>query len=448
LSFGRFIPKIIPDMFMELASISMLLCVLLLGYFLLFRAGFKSHFVFGFGWIIFTVYYFATPVYFYFQDRSTVWGSVEAFRFVGENITPFYARGFLYFSLALLFILTGYFIMGRNQPGYPTVMFHHRKGLLIFLFFTFYFLIILNFLISGINPLDILLGSTDETLWSVTGGSNYLKNFADSLITCLVLAWLIKVDRRMFFLMALLSLIIFLLMGFRYRIIMTLVGLLTLGLLNKKVGPALIVRSAATGTFILYLLLFITYNRFQFVSGDFDAMVFSPSEFEIVHTLAEQTRGALDDINIIQYYETRRESRHDYGLTFLYFIIRAIPRSLAGEWKDSMYPPPAFPIVDEAYNLPADWGPTGEAPLFLSYFLISGGLPALILLCFLSGFIIRGFLRNRSVRNDRDLAFMIILQMALFQWFTRGYFPQFVDHLFFLLVPYWIYFKMIRREEV
>lgn len=434
-------------MSVELASILLLLCVLSLGYFLLFRAGFRSHFVFGFGWIVFTVYYFATPVYFYIQERATIWGSADAFRYVGENIKPYYARGFLYFSMALLFLLTGYFLLGRFQNKSASGIYHHRKGLLVFLFFVFFFLIILNFLISGINPLDILLGSTDETLWTVTGGSNYLKNFADSLITCLVLAWLIKVDKRLFFLMAILALVIFLLMGFRYRIIMTLVGLLTLGLMNKKIGPSLILRSVSTGVLILYVLLLITYNRFQFVSGDFDRMVFSPAEFEIVNTLAEQTRGALDDINIIQYYETRREPRHDFGLTFFYFIIRAVPRSLAGEWKDSMYPPPAFPIVDEAYNLPAEWGPTGEAPLFLSYFLISGGFSALILLSFLAGFLIRWLLRNRTFRDDRDLVFMIILQMALFQWFTRGYFPQFVDHLFFLLVPYWIYYRMVRYEK-
>jgi hypothetical protein len=40
----------------------------------------------------------------------------------------------------------------------------------------------------------------------------------------------------------------------------------------------------------------------------------------------------------------------------------------------------------------------------------------------------------------------IIFSLALFQYLTRGYFPQFVDHLFYLMIPLFLIKYFIQKE--
>ncbi|HQX44964.1 MAG TPA: hypothetical protein PK209_10440, partial [Saprospiraceae bacterium] len=66
---------------------------------------------------------------------------------------------------------------------------------------------------------------------------------------------------------------------------------------------------------------------------------------------------------------------------------------------------------------------------------------------FLTGLILSLTTVNRDYHHPKHRIFLVILCMALFQWYTRGYFPQFVDHLVFLLIPYWLYFRFNGHEK-
>ncbi len=94
--------------------------------------------------------------------------------------------------------------------------------------------------ISGINPLDILLGSADESLFgqeSITN-SYYFRNCADCIITTIVLFAYLKGNKYKVTAMTLLAFILFAIMGFRYRIILTILGLiLVYGLDTKTIIP-------------------------------------------------------------------------------------------------------------------------------------------------------------------------------------------------------------------
>jgi len=421
--------------------------VLSSGYLYIFLKGARNHIVFTFSWLIFSVYYFITPLYFYLSGRKTIWGQDVEFMGLGEDISAYYTKGFAYFGLGIFSFLLGYVFINKPSISLNISSRFRNPIALVWIYWFFYSLILINFLIEGINPLAILLGDESGRTLSESGGSNYIKNLSDSLISCVIIASIFKLNKRHLILMILLGSVLFLLMGFRYRIILLFIGIIIPWLYNNRFNFKNAIKLILYFFISFYLILFITFNRFNFVYGKWDELDYQLKEYGIVETLAEQTRGALDDINIIKYYNTNETAQFDYGITFMYFIVRAVPRSLFGEWKDSMYPPPAFKIIHEAYNLPPYWGNTGEAPLFMAYFYIAGGFFGLISLCFLMGLSIGYFTMIGPSHNPRYLSLMCIFCCALFMWYTRGYFPQFLDHLLFLLIPYFLFFKLFKHER-
>ncbi len=424
------------------------IAVLGLGYLFLYIKGFRKHILFAFSWVIFTIYYFITPLYFYSIDRKTIWGDSYSFYGVGEIITDYYDDGFLFFGLAHLFFFLGYFFVTAKTTIKSFDSHVFKKNRIVLITVLCFLIVYFNFAYTGISPLDVLLGISEESLFGAVGESNYLRNFADSLITCLIICVFVKVDKRFIYIMSFVSFVLFLLMGFRYRIIICLLGFILLYLFKTKIEIKKVIKPMILFSFIMYFILFITVNRYNLILGKFDQLESNPIKFEVGLLLAEQTRGALDDITIIKYYDSHINARHDYGLTFLFFAIRALPRSIFGDWKDQIYPPPAFPIINEAYNLPAAYENTGEAPLHYAYFIIAGGLFFLLIGSFFIGVILRYISINRHYNFPKDKIFLIIICMALFQLYTRGYFPQFVDHLFFLLIPYWLYFGWSQRNHI
>ncbi|MEO6190181.1 MAG: hypothetical protein ABIO44_07255 [Saprospiraceae bacterium] len=423
------------------------ICVYGFGIVLCYYKGLRENLIFGFSWLMFTIYYFLTPWYFYSIGRRTIWGDDVGYQGVGEDIYDYYDEGLLYYGIANLLFLLGFFFISKYKQHFKIKKFRDNKSLIVVISFICLGLVILNFGLTGFSIIDIIKGNSDETLFGATGASNYLRNFADSLITCLILCYVIKVDKRILIALYLISFILFALMGFRYRMIMTIFGVLLIILFNyefrikNKIKPIIV-----TGG-ILYLILFITVNRYPLIVGHFNEFEYNPIKFNAGNLLAEQTRGALDDINIIKYYETNEHPEYDYGVTFAYFIVRAIPRSIFGDLKDKFYPPPAFPIIDKAYNLPPEWATTGEAPLHYAYFVIAGNIWFLFVGTFIVGLILGLVQRNRNVNSLKDQVFVVALCISLFLWYTRGYFPQFVDNLVFLLIPYYVYYSFIPSYE-
>ena len=418
------------------------------GFVLCASRGIRDHLIFAFSWCIFTIYHFITPLYFYLNGRSTVWGDEIEYVKVGEDIHAYYDEGMLIYGLANLIFLCGYFFITRPRIEAKVVRYSNSVPLMFWIFMACFGIVLINFTSSGFSILDILRGNAEENLFGATGASNYMKNFADSMVTALIMAFALRMDRRLFLVLLLLSFVIFALMGFRYRIIMTILGILLLVFYQYRGTVNAWWKTVAGVTLVFYFLVFITVNRYPLIQGKFTALEYNPVNFKAGNLLAEQTRGFLDDINIIKYYDTRDEAVHDYGVTFLYFLVRAVPRALVGDLKDSWYPPPAFPIIDKAYNLPPIWAATGEAPLHYAYFYIAGGAAFLWIGAFVVGLILGLIERKLDYRDERHRMILIIIAISLFNWYTRGYFPQFVDNLAFLLIPVFIYYSIIRKYAI
>jgi hypothetical protein len=238
--------------------------------------------------------------------------------------------------------------------------------------------------------------------------------------------------------MVFLGFVLFIIMGFRYRIILSLLGIFILYVFQSKFFKfSTLIKSLM----IFLFVIFITSNRYNFAKGDFSNSInnFKKSNADLIF---EQTRSSLPDLAIFKYFNENSSNQvsFDYGQTFFYAFVRFLPRSIFGDIKDSLYPPPAFIVIERAYSLPNDLGTLGETPSFYSYFYIAFGALGVCFFSFLLGYVIK-ILKVNIDFSVSGMVLQVILGVSLFQFVSRGYFPQYIDTLFFMIIPLFFFKK-------
>jgi len=414
------------------------------------QGGIKKNFPYFLSIFILLLYTFLTPFYFYATGRSRLFGSEDTYSKVGKDISDFYQSGLLYYGLANLMFILGYNSFKfepKQNLNFSPVSTDYIKKVTLRIFFLLFGIILLDLLLAGINPLKLLTSSeSDVTLFGAETTSNYLRNFADSLITLLLFLFLFKLDNKFFIPILIVGLVLFSLMGFRYRIILTLMGLAFIQYWQFGISKKMITTYIVAFVFFIYFVFFITYNRFELVAGKINDLVFDPTQFKY-ETFFEQTRGVLADFTIIKHYEQNPSAEYDYGQSFALTIIRMLPRNLFGSLKDDVYSNIiAFQQMNIAYEMPPSWGTLGEACLHYGYFYIAFGLPGLFIMSFLMGYLISRFRKIADPQTVFGNMANIIFALALFQYLTRGYFPQFIDHLIYLMIPLFLIKYFIQKE--
>jgi Ca2+/Na+ antiporter len=406
------------------------------------RVGLREVIPFVFCLALLLVYCLVTPMAFYLAERETVTGDSGVFQFVGKSIWGYYGEGMFAYMLANLCFIMGftckklYFVEEKSELNIDALP--ALRGVVVGLYMIFMIVVISDITVSGINVLDILFGQSTDSLMSSQSITNtyYFRAFADSIITTLVLyAYL---DGKPLRVLGLLipAFILFALLGFRYRIILTLLGLVIVYLTNKNIRLTT-GRWVAISLTFLYIVFTITYNRWFVITGAYDRITVNPLEYDYTMFL-EQTRGSLADFNMLRYYDENPETRHDYGVSmFGYIVIRIIPKQLfpSGE---KPYPSPYLEVLDRSLELPRTWVRIGEANLHYGAFYAGFGWLGFVLLPFLMGLWLNYFVYQNL--SDTPIGFLkqIAFSLALFQLITRGYFPQFVDHFVYLFIPIWL----------
>lgn len=430
--------------FIDWANDHAFLLVLILTGILLFgirlgyaKGGWNRNMAYLWTLLVFVPYLLLSPWYFYSHDVSTI---------IGTDISNYYGIHFFFSCVAVMAFMIGYWVISGNDKRWFMPV--ERKvpqpeKYLTWIFYCTYGIVMLNMAVGGVNITNVFLGNEVVGL-GTRGASYFLQNFADSLICILILAYLFGLPRRKLLIWFGLAFFLFFLLGFRYRIILSLSGLVLVYIYKHQISGKQIAIGAVFAALILYSTIFSTMNRHALIFRDYDAVEYNPLKFKM-EGFFTQSRGALADMALYKLYDNpNKEVSHDMGLTmFGYVFIRMIPRTIYPE-KDKFYPPPQLAIQGQAYD--AWWAQkSGEACLSSGAIYVAWGWLGLVLGHFFWGLFLKKFALSISSYDPLDLAIYIVIAMATFQWITRGYFPQTIDHFVYLMIPIWV-LKFIRKR--
>jgi len=397
----------------------------------IFLFGVKKNYLYSFIVFIQFIYLFNTPLH-RFQ--------IEDFMAINTNVKDYFDFGFLIILIHLTIFNFAYIITPQNRKYVNANIIINEKESnkkVYNIFLILYSLIFINTLYGGVNLLLILYGKSDTTTLGFAGGSYYIQNLADSLITLLVLTYALKMPNIKKYSLFFLGFTLFIILGFRYRILLTVFAIV---LFNFAMNGIKLIKFFQYLTFIfvfLYSLLFLTFNRVQLYSAKYDDLNFNPSSFNY-DVFYDQAKGSLVDFAIYKALDNKI-IESDHGQTmFVYIFIKMLPSSFFNN-NTKPYPPPQLKAIDKSINAGRD---IGEASTALGSVYYAFNFIGIVIFSFLFGLIIKRLtIFNAPIFS---IVFTIMIVMAIFQFFTRGYFPQFIDHLAYMLFP----FLFFRKQEI
>jgi hypothetical protein len=229
---------------------------------------------------------------------------------------------------------------------------------------------------------------------------------------------------------------------FRYRIILTLLGVALIYLkrnpdIIKKIGKYLLIGVVAT-----YAILFFTINRKPLADNDFDKIKFNFFEKEdnLDETVSGEGSNLMSDFMVLKLYRDDVSYPHDWGETmFIFPIIRALPGNLFPDGKP--YPPSLTTIIN-AFGGTDEAKHAGRAVTNTVEFFIAFGWPGMIFFMFLFGRILKSLQNKWIMDGSFNEMLQIAILVSLFQYITRGYFPQYLTHISYLVAPIYILRKL------
>lgn len=417
------------------------------------RVGYRTVIPFVVSLVLLLVYCLLTPMCFYATGRETATGDAGYFRYVGKSITDYYEIGMLAYLIANGCFVVGFVRNHKAESGVAgsevaALSLPRLRRFVVVLYVLFTGIVLADLLISGISVIDVLLGQSDESLRASQSATNtyYFRAFADSIITTIVLYAYLRGSRLTLTLLIVPAFVLFALLGFRYRMILTVigVGLIYLARHGTNINGW---RWVGVGVVLLYFVGTITYNRWFFVTGHYDRLTLNPAEYSYA-MLLDQTRGSLVDFNLMRYYAENPGLPHDYGTSmFGYVFVRIIPKQLFPN-GEKPYPSPFIDMLDKSLELPIRWNRIGEATLHYGAFYAAFGWLGFFIMPLLMGWWISWVCRRNSSATPIGFLRQVVFSLALFQFITRGYFPQFVDHFVYLSIPVWLLGSRIRDATI
>ena len=394
--------------------------LLLLGISRVFYNGLQNH----------TFYLFITSIQIFFllitPIRNYIIGDYYA---INENVKDFYPYGFFIITLHILIFNITYFLIKRRKNHKEKQTPINPQNRIIKLFLFLYIIIFINSLAGGVNLFDIIQGKEIKPTLGLQGATYYIQNFADSLITLCVAAYVFKVRRLYLNIIIISAFVLFIILGFRYRILLTIFAMVIFNIHLKGIRVKSILTYLSLLLIFFYFLLFLTYNRRYFYMQEFDKVSANSSNFEY-DVIFDQAQSSLVDFALYKGL-SKGSIEYDYGNSmFAYVFINMTPSSFFKNGKKP-YPPPQLSSIDKAINASRD---NGEACTMLGSSYYAFSLFGVIFVSIILGLIIKRIEPNNQTSIFYFLRNVMIL-MAIFQFYTRGYFPQFIDNLAYMLFP-------------
>lgn len=406
---------------MEITYLILLILVFVFGImYIRSNGGIRDHIYFSYALAVYFLF-FVIPGYFYWK--------LETFEELGVSIKSVFANGIQYYLIGMSCFVFGYTVSpARNDRGSLI-----RAGLplsdKVLVRMTLFFIILTAGIYIGSGFMD---NSYLIYVWSTL----------DCLITLIIALYIRKIERRQFFILTGLAVFIFSIYFFRYRIYLTMMGIGAVYVYHNPDIFRKIWKYAFIGLLMFYVILFFTINRNVLAERSFDQIqynVFNKEEGGSVQNIFIQQASNLHaDFTVLKYYFENSDAPHDYGETmFLYPFIRAVPASFFTN-NTKPYPAPAMQLIIDAYGGDSRAAGAGRFVTNLFEFYIAFGLVGLILGMFIFGLVLRVLQDKWYWDRGYNSILQIAIMVSLFQYISRGYLPQYLNHITYLTAPVFI----------
>ena len=349
------------------------------------------------------------------------------------QVDDYIAKALFLDGLFLIFFGFGYFFFLRTNQGTEGDAKEISPYVVIFLYWTLFSLIFLNNYLADVDLMGKWLGNSNQMTYGIKGLSYWLQNLLDSLIVVTLLAYATNINRLHLCVMLMGCIFFIVPFGFRYRLIFLLLGFLIIFVSKNSFQWKKIISMGFLLITITAVIFFLGANRTVIVGQEKKDFTF---QLPNVKNLVIQTRGSYVDLAIYQGIDSG-EIRHDYGKSFTYdLFVRVMPASFFSEGIKP-YPPQLMRDVDHLINMKyfddCVACRTGEAQTIMGGVYYSFGSLGVCLAAILTSLLLRFYANHQA--NQLKYMFGVTSLLALFTFVTRGYFPQFVDNLFYLILP-------------
>jgi len=238
------------------------------------------------------------------------------------------------------------------------------------------------------------------------------------------------------------TILFYLILGFRYRIIILLVGVLYHFFIVNKLSPKSILKWGIYIALTFYIINFISTNRGAFREMDFQNIEFSsdsPYELSPYQFVMHQTSNHKTDMIVHQYMEQNNQVEYDFGESMFYHIlVRIIPATFfEGDVKPSI---PQQEIIRNSSGTTEGYSAGSAVTNVLEYY-IAGGITGIIIMMSFMGSVLGYISKRTDLNRPRDRVIVMIAIMVLFQEITRGYWPQNFTLLCFLYLTFFLFYK-------
>ena len=228
-----------------------------------------------------------------------------------------------------------------------------------------------------------------------------------------------------------LTVILFLILGFRYRLLLLAFGLMFIYIKSNLDSGRKVIKLASLGFIFFFIFMFFSENRINFYSQNFNKIVYNPIKFNY-SSIRDNTQGSLVDFAIYKYLGEDKTT-YDFGESmFVYPVIMVTPSSFFKN-SEKPYPAPQINTIDDALGVPRSYG---QACTFLGMSFFSFSYFGIIFFSFLFGMCISAWEIHKS--NNISLFIKISFLLAAFQLYTRGYLGLFLLPLVYMLIAVYL----------
>jgi oligosaccharide repeat unit polymerase len=378
----------------------------------------KRDFLFLFCLFIYFIYWFLGPLNTYL---------INDYERLGGSFYEVFEDGLVVYCLGLFMFIIAYKLHRKKNTRYISEKQRYRLSR-----YSFTILFCLFLISVGVN----FGGNIAEG-----GIYNYLLFFSDTLIVGFaILFYERKFDLKTTVLF-LATVLYFLLLGFRYRIILLLVAYIFNLIILNNISLKGLLKWGLTTVGFIFILNFISLNRNSFRDGELDKVVLSadsPYELTPYQFLLHQTDNYKTDFIVYKHLQDRPEEV-DYGESmFLHIFIRILPSSL--------FPNNVKPVIPQQRIIKQSFGTTagfysGAAVTNVFSYYIAFTYYGVILFMYFLGWFLAYISTNFNFEAPRERVIIVMIAMLLFQELTRGYFPQTITLLAYLFLGLKLLYK-------